>query len=74
MIRAAAPGGLVPTRPNAAALRLRWFAYTYPARSGDPVIRPAGPGEDGAFPAVIWRTADQAAARDAAGAVLGVAA
>ncbi len=74
LIRAATPGGLIPTRTDAAAFRLRWFVYTHPTRSGDPVIRLAAPGEDGAFPAVIWHAADQAAARDAAGAVLEVAA
>jgi hypothetical protein len=62
LIRAAAPGGLVPTRADAALFRLRWFAYTHPARPGDPVTRPAAPGEDGAFPVVIWRAVDQAAA------------
>ena len=62
LIRAAAPGGLVPDRADAAVFRLRWFAYTHPARSGDPVMRPACPGEDGAFPVVIWRAADQARA------------
>jgi hypothetical protein len=67
MIRAAAPGGLVPDRADAAAFRLRWFAYTHPARPGDPVTRPAAPGEDGAFPVVIWRAVDQAAARLATG-------
>jgi hypothetical protein len=39
LIRAAAPGGLVPTRADAAAFRLRWFAYTHPARPRDPVTR-----------------------------------
>jgi hypothetical protein len=67
LIRAAAPGGLVPTRADAAAFRLRWFAYTHPAAPGDPVTRPAAPGEDGAFPVVIWRAVDQAAARVATG-------
>ncbi|WP_103338754.1 hypothetical protein [Amycolatopsis sp. CA-126428] len=79
LIRAAAPGGLVPARADAAAFRLRWFAYTHPAASGHPATRPACPGEDGAFPVVIWRAADQArarATRDAAQAlaVMGVAA
>jgi hypothetical protein len=63
MIRAATPAGLVPDRTAASAFRLRWFAYTHPNRPGDPVTRPAAPGEDGAFPVVIWRAADQAAAR-----------
>jgi hypothetical protein len=69
LIRAAAPGlGLpVPDRADAAVFRLRWFTYTHPARPGDPTSRPAGPGEDGAFPVVIWRAADQAAARPATG-------
>ncbi|MBE1502679.1 hypothetical protein H4696_009779 [Amycolatopsis lexingtonensis] len=81
MIRTAAPtlDIPVPDRTDAQTFRLRWFAYTHPARPGDPVTRPASPGEDGAFPAVIWRAADQARARttrDAAHAatVLGVAA
>lgn len=65
LIRAAAPGGLVPTRADAQAFRLRWFAYTHPARPGDPATRPAAPTEDGAFPVVIWRAADQATARTA---------
>jgi hypothetical protein len=68
LVRAAAPGGLVPTRTDAAEFRLRWFTYTHPARPGDPVTRPAAPGEDGAFPVVVWRAVDQAAARSATGA------
>ena len=67
LIRAAVPGGLVPTRADAAVFRLRWFAYTHPARPGDAVTRLAAPGEDGAFPVVIWRAVDQAAARVATG-------
>ncbi|MET8847989.1 hypothetical protein [Amycolatopsis sp. NPDC004625] len=67
LIRMAAPSGLVPTRTDATAFRLRWFAYTHPVRSGDPATRPACPGEDGAFPVVIWRAADQAAARSKVG-------
>ncbi|MEV6876930.1 hypothetical protein [Amycolatopsis sp. NPDC051128] len=81
MIRAAAPGLElpVPDRADAQTFRLRWFAYTHPGQPGDPVLRPAAPGEDGAFPVVIWRAADQArarATRDAARAlaVMGVAA
>ncbi len=81
MIRAAAPGLDLPfpDRADAQAFRLRWFAYTHPVHPGDPVIRLACPGEDGAFPVVIWRAADQArarAARDAARALtaIGVAA
>ncbi|SEB48758.1 hypothetical protein SAMN04489727_2129 [Amycolatopsis tolypomycina] len=66
LIRAAAPGGLVPDRADAAVFRLRWFAYTHPGRDGAPT-RLAAPGEDGAFPVVIWRAVDQAAARSAAG-------
>ena len=60
LIRAAAPGGPVPDRADAALFRLRWFAYTHPARPGDPVTRPAAPTEGGAFPVVIWRAVDQA--------------
>ncbi|MEV6913838.1 hypothetical protein AB0M83_02565 [Amycolatopsis sp. NPDC051106] len=63
LIRAAAPGGLVPDRADAAMFRLRWFAYTHPAAPGDPVTRPACPTEDGAFPVLIWRAVDQPAAR-----------
>ncbi|ADJ47896.1 hypothetical protein AMES_6071 [Amycolatopsis mediterranei S699] len=81
MIRAAAPGLQLPApdRADAQTFRLRWFAYTHPGKPGDPVLRPAGPGEDGAFPVVIWRAADQTrarATRDAAHAltVMGVAA
>lgn len=64
MIRAAAPGGdlPVPDRTDAQTFRLRWFAYTHPGRDGAPT-RLAAPGEDGAFPVVIWRPVDQAAAR-----------
>jgi hypothetical protein len=63
LIRTAAPGGLVPTRTDAATFRLRWLAYTHPAAPGAPVTRPACPTEDGAFPVVIWRAVDQTAAR-----------
>lgn len=52
----------VPDRIDTQAFRLRWFAYTHPVRAGDPVIRMACPGEDGAFPVVIWRAVDQARA------------
>ncbi|MEV5718485.1 hypothetical protein AB0L41_31750 [Amycolatopsis mediterranei] len=64
MIRAAAPGLElpVPDRADAQTFRLRWFAYTHPGRDGAPT-RLAAPGEDGAFPVVIWRAVDQAAAR-----------
>ncbi|KDN23211.1 hypothetical protein [Amycolatopsis rifamycinica] len=67
MIRAAAPGRDLPApdRADAQTFRLRWFAYTHPARPGDPLIRPATPTEDGTFPVVIWRAADQARARAA---------
>jgi hypothetical protein len=54
-------------RADAAEFRLRWFAYTHPAHPGDPVTRPAAPGEDGAFPVMVWRAVDQAAARFATG-------
>lgn len=64
MIRAAATGRElpVPDRADAQTFRLRWFAYTHPGRDGAPT-RPAAPGEDGAFPVVIWRPVDQVAAR-----------
>ncbi|QRP47425.1 hypothetical protein [Amycolatopsis sp. FDAARGOS 1241] len=67
MIRAAGPALDLPTpdRADAQTFRLRWFAYTHPARPGDAFLRAAGPGEDGAFPVVIWRAADQARARAA---------
>ncbi|MFI5584575.1 hypothetical protein ACIA5G_06055 [Amycolatopsis sp. NPDC051758] len=73
MIRAATPDGLAPTRDDAAAFRLRWFAYTHPNSPGDPVTRPAAPGEDGAFPVVIWRAVDQATARATRGTVAALA-
>ena len=76
MIRAAAPGRdlPVPDRTDAQTFRLRWFAYTHPAHPGDPVIRPASPGEDGAFPVVIWRATDQARAHAARAAARGLTA
>ncbi|WP_239154384.1 hypothetical protein [Amycolatopsis sp. FDAARGOS 1241] len=57
MIRAAAPALDLPApdRVDAQTSRLRWFAYTHPARPGDAFLRAAAPGEDGAFPVVIWR-------------------
>jgi hypothetical protein len=76
MIRAAAPGLglLVPDWADAQTFRLRWFAYTHQTRPGDPIIRSACPGEDGAFPVVIWRAADQARARARTVTVMGMAA
>lgn len=64
MIRAAALADdlPVPDRVDAQAFRLRWFAYTHPGRDGAPA-RMAAPGEDGAFPVLIWRPVDQFAAR-----------
>lgn len=64
MIRAAAVTEdlPVPDRTDAQAFRLRWFACTRPGRDDAPT-RLAAPGEDGAFPVVIWRAVDQAAAR-----------
>ncbi|MFJ8912342.1 hypothetical protein [Amycolatopsis sp. NPDC102389] len=48
----------MPTRADAGRFRLVWFAYTHPLRQGDPAMRRAAPGEDGAFPVMIWREAD----------------
>ncbi|MEU9686140.1 hypothetical protein [Amycolatopsis japonica] len=53
----------VPTRDDATRFRLAWFAYTHPLRQGDPAMRRAAPGEDGAFPVIVWRAADVDTAR-----------
>ncbi|RZQ60869.1 hypothetical protein [Amycolatopsis suaedae] len=74
MIRAAAPAGVpVPGRADALTFRLRWFTHGHPAGPGDPAVRPARPGERGAFPAVLWRHADQVAARTRVAAVAAAA-
>ncbi|MFD5245677.1 hypothetical protein ACFWIW_14085 [Amycolatopsis sp. NPDC058340] len=52
-----------PTRDDSAQFRLAWFAYTHALRSGDPVMRRAVPGEDGAFPVIVWRAVDIDTAR-----------
>ncbi|MBB5852500.1 hypothetical protein ACFQ05_04365 [Amycolatopsis umgeniensis] len=48
----------VPSRADATRFRLAWFAYTHAWHEDDPVMRRAAPGEDGAFPVMIWRAAD----------------
>ncbi|WP_410580267.1 hypothetical protein [Amycolatopsis sp. lyj-108] len=53
----------VPTRDDASVFRLAWFAYTHPLRQGDPAMRRAVPGEDGAFPVMVWRAVDVDTAR-----------
>ncbi|MFD6073269.1 hypothetical protein, partial [Amycolatopsis lurida] len=53
----------LPTRDDAALFRLVWFAYTHAWREDDPVMRPAAPGEDGAFPVIVWRAVDIDTAR-----------
>ncbi|MFE5565395.1 hypothetical protein ACFQ68_10425 [Amycolatopsis japonica] len=53
----------VPTRDDATRFRLAWFAYTHPLRQGDPAMRRAVPGEDGAFPVIVWRAVDVDTAR-----------
>ncbi|WP_340687793.1 hypothetical protein LCL61_17485 [Amycolatopsis coloradensis] len=53
----------LPTRDDAALFRLVWFAYTHAWREDDPVMRRAAPGEDGAFPVIVWRAVDIDTAR-----------
>ncbi|WP_037321471.1 hypothetical protein [Amycolatopsis orientalis] len=53
----------LPTRDDAGVFRLAWFAYTHALRHGDPIMRRAAPGEDGAFPVMVWRAVDIATAR-----------
>ncbi len=53
----------LPTRDDAAVFRLVWFAYTHPRHQEDPVTRRAAPGEDGAFPVIVWCAADVDTAR-----------
>ncbi|RSN32233.1 hypothetical protein DL990_20170 [Amycolatopsis sp. WAC 01416] len=53
----------LPTRDDAGVFRLAWFAYTHALRHGDPIMRRAAPGEDGAFPVIVWRAVDIDTAR-----------
>ncbi|MGW4829765.1 hypothetical protein ACWEOG_19435 [Amycolatopsis japonica] len=53
----------LPTRTDAGAFRLAWFTYTHPRRQTDPAMRRAAPGEDGAFPVIVWRAVDIDTAR-----------
>lgn len=47
-----------PTRTDATRFRLAWFTYTHPWSQEDSCMRRAAPGEDGAFPVMIWRAVD----------------
>lgn len=58
-------GAPLPSREDAARFRLAWYVHADPWVAPNTARRRAMPGEDGAFPVVIWRAADIADAHAA---------